>query len=380
VGPLEGIKIIEMAGIGPGPFCAMLLADLGAEVIRVDRMDGKGDAVERDPRFQIMNRNRRSIAVDLKNPDAVTTLLDMCGKADALLEGFRPGVMERLGLGPDVCLEANPALVYARMTGWGQDGPLAKRAGHDINYVALSGVLSMLGRSSEKPLPPLNIIGDMAGGGLMMAYGMVSAILHAKLSGTGQVVDTAMTEGSALMAAGIFGLRGAGLWQDERGANLLDGGAPFYDVYETADGGHMAVGAIEPQFYVQLLEGLELDPADRSKQMDRSQWPDMRSRFTELFKGKSRDEWTAIFENKDACVTPVLSLTEAAEHPHNKHRGTYASPEGVLQAAPAPRFSRTPVALESTPPQKGQHTEPVLSSYGFTTDDIARLRGSGAIK
>jgi len=379
MGPLAGIKVIEMAGIGPGPFCAMLLADMGADVIRVDRGDGKGNPVERDPRFQVMNRNRRSIAMDLKHPDAVATLLRMCGKADALLEGFRPGVMERLGLGPDPCLAANHALVYARMTGWGQDGPLAQRAGHDINYVALSGVLSMLGRKGEKPLPPLNIIGDMAGGGLLMAYGMVSAILHAKSTGTGQVVDTAMTEGSALMAASIFGLRGAGIWQDRRGTNLLDGGAPFYDVYETADGGLMAVGAIEPQFYAELLKGLELDPSDLPGQMDPSGWPALRTRFSELFSGKTRDEWTAIFENTDACVTPVLSLTEAAEHPHNRHRGTYASPDEVLQATPAPRFSRTPAGIESLPPQRGEHTESVLAAYGFSVDDIAGLRQSGAI-
>ncbi len=379
MGPLEGIRVIEMAGIGPGPFCAMLLADLGADVVRVDRMAGNSDAVDRDTRFQLMNRNRRSIKMDIKNPEAVATVLDMCRNADALLEGFRPGVMERLGLGPDVCLEANPALVYARMTGWGQDGPLSRRAGHDINYVAISGILSMLGRSNENPLPPLNIIGDMAGGGLLMAYGIVCALLNAKLTGKGQIVDTAMTEGSALMAAAIYGLRGAGIWQDERGVNLLDGAPHFYDVYATADVGFMAVGAIEPQFYAELLDGLELDPADLPKQMDSTHWPEMKRRFTHLFRQKTRDEWTSIFENKDACVTPVLSLTEAAEHPHNRHRGTYASPDGVLQAVPAPKFSRTPGGLESLPPQPGEHTESVLLAYGFADAEIARLRSAGAI-
>lgn len=380
MGPLQGVKIIEMAGIGPGPFCAMLLADMGADVIRIDRADGGGNPVEREPRHQIMNRNRRSIAMNLKNPDCVTALQRMCESADVLLEGFRPGVMERLGLGPEECLKANKQLVYARMTGWGQDGPLAKRAGHDINYVALSGVLGMLGRGDEKPSPPLNIIGDMGGGGLLMAFGIVCALWESRSSGTGQVVDSAMTEGSALMASTVFGLRAAGLWRDQRGANMLDGGAHFYEVYETSDGGYMAVGAIEKQFYALLLEGLGLEAADLPAQMDSSAWPAMKLRFADIFRTKTRDEWTAIYADKDACVTPVLSLTEAAEHPHNQHRATYICPDNVQQAAPAPRFSRTPPVMGAAPPVAGQHTREILNDYGFGAVEVDRLIQAGAVQ
>ncbi|MFA5631297.1 MAG: CaiB/BaiF CoA-transferase family protein [Porticoccaceae bacterium] len=379
MGPLKGYKILEIAGIGPGPFCAMMLADMGAEVIRIDRIGGGGTPVERAARVQTMRRNRRSIAVDLKNPDAIETVLKMCESADAILEGFRPGVMERLGLGPDVCLARNPRLVYGRMTGWGQSGPMSSVAGHDINYVALSGILGMLGRKDEKPLPSLNIIGDMGGGGLLLAFGMVCALLEAKTSGQGQVVDAAMTEGSAIMASTIYGLRAAGMWKDERGVNMLDSGAPYYEVYETSDGGYMAVGAMESQFYALLLEGLGLDPADLPKQMDTKAWPQMKEKFAAIFKSRTRDEWTRIFDGKDACVTPVLSLTEAAAHPHNVQRGAYMDDDGILQAAPAPQFSRTKPEITLPPPEVGEHTDTVLAEYGFGADEVASLKGSGAI-
>jgi alpha-methylacyl-CoA racemase len=379
MGPLKGYRIIELAGIGPGPFCAMLLADMGAEVVRIDRSDGGGNPIERDARFQVMHRNRRSVSMDLKHPEAVATLLKMCESADAILEGFRPGVMERLGLGPQACQQANEKLVYGRMTGWGQEGPLAQRAGHDINYVAISGVLGMLGRENGIPSPPLNIIGDMGGGGLLLAFGIVCALLEARGSGKGQVVDAAMTEGSALMASTVFGLRGAGIWQDQRGRNILDGGAHFYEVYETSDGGYMAVGAIEKQFYALLLKGLGLDPAELPAQMDSTSWPEMKQRFAQLFASKTRAQWTAIFEDVDACVTPVLSLEEAAAHPHNSLRGSYVKPDDILQAAPAPRFSRTRPAIALPPPNSGEHSDLVLESYGFEPGEIAALRSSGAI-
>ena len=379
MGPLKGFRIIEIGGIGPGPFCAMLLADMGAEVVRVDRTDGGGYPVERDPRLQVMHRNRRSVAMDLKNPDAVLALLRMCESADAIVEGFRPGVMERLGLGPEPCLEVNPKLIYGRMTGWGQDGPMAQRAGHDSNYVALAGVLSLLGRTDERPIPPLNIIGDMGGGGLLLAFGIVCALLETRQSERGQVVDAAMVDGAALMASGIYGLREAGWWNDQRGVNLLDGGAPFYEVYETRDGGFIAVGAIEQQFYAALLEGLGLREAELPEQMDMKSWPAMKQRFAKVFKSRTRDEWTEVFQGRDACVAPVLSLTEAAAHPHNRARNTFEHRDGVLQAAPAPRFSRTPATVDLPPPNPGEHTDMVLSEYGFNASEIAALKSQRAV-
>ncbi|MDX1379780.1 MAG: CaiB/BaiF CoA-transferase family protein [Xanthomonadales bacterium] len=378
MGPLQGYRVIEIAGIGPGPFCAMLLADMGADVVRVDRIDDR-DPLGRDPRTQVMHRNRRSIAADLKLPEAVTAVLRLCGSADALIEGFRPGVMERLGLGPEACLGTNPRLVYGRMTGWGQDGPLAARAGHDINYTALSGVLGLLGRPEERPAPPLNIAADMGGGGLLLAFGMVCALLEARRSGRGQVVDASMVEGAALMASTVHELRAGGWWDAARGRNLLDGGAPFYDVYETRDGGFMAVGAIEPQFYAALLDGLGLDPAALPPQMDRARWPQLRTKFAAAFASRTRAEWSEIFEGRDACVTPVLSLPEAALHPHNTERGVYLRRDGALQAAPAPRFSRTPPVLALPPPRPGEHTDEVLAESGFTPEEIEALRRSGAV-
>ncbi|HMB60723.1 MAG TPA: CaiB/BaiF CoA-transferase family protein, partial [Xanthomonadales bacterium] len=303
----------------------------------------------------------------------------MCRSADGLLEGFRPGVMERLGLGPAECLAANSKLVFGRMTGWGQDGPLSQTAGHDINYVAISGVLGMLGRADERPLPPLNIVGDMGGGGLLLAFGMVCALLESRSSGQGQVVDTSMVEGSALMASAVYGLRPAGWWSDQRGSNLLDGGAPFYEVYETLDGGYMAVGAIEPQFYSALLKGLGLDESDLPHQMKKQCWPELKEKFTRVFKTRTRDEWAAVFDGTDACASPVLSLEEAARHPHNTARASFTRPHDVLQAAPAPRFSRTAPEMSLPPPGPGQHSDAILAEFGFDDSEIAALRGSKAV-
>lgn len=379
MGPLEGFRVIEIGGIGPGPFCAMLLADMGAEVVRVDRLNDTGAPLERDARTQVMHRNRRSVAADLKHPAAVRAILKLCASADALTEGFRPGVMERLGLGPEECLRANPRLVYGRMTGWGQDGPMAPRAGHDINFVALSGVLGMLGRADERPSPPLNIIADMGGGGLLLAFGIVCALLEAQRSGRGQVVDASMVEGSALMASTVHELRAAGWWGDRRGSNLLDSGAPFYEVYGTSDGGFMAVGAIEPRFYAALLEGLGLAATELPAQMDPSSWPALKERFAAVFGSRSRAEWTEVFDGSDACVTPVLTPAEAALHPHNTERGVFLRRDGVLQAAPAPRFSRSRPEVRLPPPEPGEHTEAVLGEYGFAPEEIDALRRAGAI-
>lgn len=336
-GPLSGLRIIEMAGIGPAPFAAMMLADHGAEVIRVDR-PGTPHA-PCDP----LLRSRRSILLDLKSPDDVETLRALCRTADGLIEGFRPGVMERLGIGPEVLLADNTNLVYGRMTGWGQDGPLAPAAGHDINYIALSGVLGALGRSGEKPTPPINLVGDFGGGGMMLAFAMVSALLAVRMGGEGQVIDCAMTDGSALLAAMIWGFRADGSWREERGVNLLDTGAPFYDTYETACGGHVALGAIEPQFYAQFLElaGLADNPLF-DDQNDRGRWSEQKRALSALFGTRTRDEWNAIFKVSDACCAPVLTMSEAIAHPHNRTRGTFIEIDGIVQPAPAPRYSRTP--------------------------------------
>jgi alpha-methylacyl-CoA racemase len=357
-GPLAGVRVIELGGIGPGPFAGMVLADLGADVIRVDR---PGDeSVRLHP---VLLRNRRSITVDLKQPEGVATVLDLIAVADACFEGFRPGVAERLGLGPQECLARNPRLVYGRMTGWGQDGPLAQTAGHDINYIALTGALSAIG-TPEDPVVPLNLVGDFGGGGLLLALGMVSALLHAKTTGQGQVVDAAMTDGAAVLLSMQHGLLAAGLWHEGRASNLLDGGAPFYRVYRCADGGHVAVGAIEPQFYAALLNGLGLtEDRDFAHQLDRFAWPRMRERLAGIFATRGRDEWAEVFAGTDACVTPVLSLTEAPQHPHNSARGTFADGQ-MLQANPAPRFSATPLGPPVPMPELGAHTDEVLAELG----------------
>jgi len=375
VGPLKGIKVVEIASIGPGPFCAMMLADMGAQVIRVDRKSAKGAG----SKYDVLKRGRRSIRVDLKHPEGVETLLRLVAQAEALIEGFRPGVMERLGLGPEVCFERNPRLVYGRVTGWGQTGPLRHAAGHDINYIALSGALHAIGRAGEKPVPPLNLVGDFGGGGMLLAFGVVCGILESRESGQGQVVDAAMTDGAAIQMAMIYGLKAAGKWNNQRGTNLLDGGAHFYDTYECADRRCVAVGAIEPQFYALLLDKMGLtDPAFRM-QMDKTQWPDLKDKLAALFKTKTRDEWCGLLEGTDACVAPVLDLDEASRHVHNAARQTFVEVAGVLQPAPAPRFSRTQPSIQLPPSDTGQDSEEALAEWGFSRADIVELRNSRVI-
>jgi len=378
-GPLQGVKVIELVGIGPGPFAAMLLADMGAEVVRVHRKE----SVERGfdgGSVPVLDRNRRSIGVDLKNPDGIETVLRLVEQADALIEGFRPGVTERLGVGPDDCLARNPKLVYGRMTGWGQDGPMANAAGHDINYIALAGALAHFGREGQKPTPPINLIGDFGGGGMFLAFGVVCGVLEARGSGKGQVVDAAMVDGAAILMSMIWGFRVLGAFDEEnRGTNVLDSGAPFYDTYECADGKFIALGSLEPQFYAVLLEQTGLAAEDLPEQMDRAGWPALRERYTELFKSKTRDEWCKIMEGGDACFAPVLTMTEAAEHPHIKARETVVEFDSVLQPAPAPRFSRTKPEISRGVAKPGEHTDEVLGEWGFAEDEIAKLRDAGAV-
>ncbi len=386
MGPLAGIRVIEIASLAPGPFCCMVLADLGADVLRVDRVgagaaggaDGAGDAGP-VAGFDPLGRGRRSVALNLKDPEGLSLLLRLAERADVLIEGFRPGVAERLGFGPEVVAKRNPRLVYGRMTGWGQDGPLAATAGHDIDYIAVSGALHPIGRSGQRPVPPLNLVGDFGGGGMLLAVGVLAALVERQASGLGQVVDAAMVDGSALLASFIRGMYAAGLWQDERGVNLLDGGAPFYDTYETADGRHVAVGALEPQFYAALLDGLGLADAGLPAQYDRSGWPVLRERFAAAFRQRSRDEWAEVFAGTDACVAPVLSLGEAPGHPHNLARGTFTEVGGVTQAAPAPRFWRTPAAIPPPARPPGADTDAVLAELGHTAAEIAALRERKAV-
>jgi alpha-methylacyl-CoA racemase len=379
MGPLSGLKIVELVGIGPGPFAAMLLADMGADVVRVHRTQ----SVERgsDPGgVPVLDRNRRSIGVDLKHADGLETVLRLVESADALIEGFRPGVTERLGVGPDECLARNPKLVYGRMTGWGQDGPMAQAAGHDINYIALAGALAHFGREGQKPTPPINLIGDFGGGGMFLAFGIVCGVVEARTSGKGQVVDAAMVDGAAVLMSMIWGFRVLGAFDEEhRGTNVLDSGSPFYDTYETKDGEFIAIGALETQFYAELLEKTGLAAENLPEQMERDGWSKLRGRFTALFKTKTRDEWNALLEGSDACYAPVLTMTDAAQHPHIKARGTVVDFEGVLQPAPAPRFSRTKPEIKRAAPKPGEHTDQVLAEWGFTSDEIAKLRDTGAI-
>jgi alpha-methylacyl-CoA racemase len=377
MGPLAGIRILELEAVGPVPFCGMMLADMGADVLLVDRLDDPGLGVARERRFDAMRRGRRSITLDLKSAQDAQAAIALAEKADALIEGFRPGVMERLGLAPQVLLERNPRLVIGRMTGWGQDGPLAARAGHDIDYVALSGVLHAIGRASDAPVPPLNLLGDFGGGGMMLAFGVASALLEAQRSGRGQVVDAAMVEGAGLLATMVWGMRAEGTWRDERGVNALDTGAPWYNTYETSDGGHFAVGAIEPKFYADLLDRLGLAGEALPAQHDREGWPALRERFARAFAGKTRDEWEAIFAGSDACAVPVLSFAEAAAHPHAKARGSHVTVADVTQPAPAPRFSRTPGTVRGAPPERGEHGRAALSDWGFDDAAIERLRALG---
>jgi alpha-methylacyl-CoA racemase len=377
-GPLVGLKVVELAGIGPGPFAAMLLADLGAEIVRVDRPADAGLGVPRGYEFDLASRSRPSIAVDLKNPEGVETVLKLVESADVLIEPFRPGVTEKLGLGPADCMARNPKLVYARMTGFGGSGPLAKTAGHDINYISLTGALHAIG-PAEKPTPPLNLIGDYGGGALYLAFGVMAAIYETQRSGEGQVVDAGMVDGAASLMIPIYGLHASGYFSDERASNILDGGAPFYDAFECADGKFVSIGSIEKKFYALLLEKLGLENEDLPDQMDRDRWPELRARFAEVIKGKSRDEWVAIMGDSDVCFAPVMSMSEAHTHPHNVARENFVEVAGVTQPAPAPKFSRTPGRIHSPPPKPGENTESALEAWGFAPEDIAALKASGAV-
>ena len=376
-GPLTGVRVIELAGIGPGPFAAMMLADMGADVIRVDRAGDAGRTRHPD----LLNRGRRSIVVDIKSAEGRDLVLDLVKRSDVLIEGFRPGVTERAGLGPDDCLAVNPALVYGRMTGWGQDGPLSSHAGHDIDYLAITGALHGIGRAGERPVPPMNLVGDFGGGSMFLAFGIVCALLTVRAGGPGQVVDAAIVDGVAALTTAIHGLRGLGLWRDERGVNLLDGGAPFYDTYECADGRYIAVGALEPKFYAELVEltGMTGPAADPATHFDPTTWPATRAGWEALFGTRTRDEWTALLEASDACVAPVLDWSEAPAHPHMVARETFTTYDGVVQPAPAPRLSVTPGAIQRPPATPGQHTDEVLAELGRTADEIAALRETGAV-
>ena len=380
MGPLAGYRIVEMAGIGPAPFAAMLLADMGAEAIRVDRREAADLGLPaRHVKFDVLHRGRRSIAVDVKAEAGREVVKRLAAGADAVIEGFRPGVMERLGLGPDTLLALNPKLVFGRMTGFGQDGPLAQAAGHDIDYIALAGVLHAIGRKGEAPVPPLNLVGDFGGGGMFLAFGVVCALLEAQRSGKGQVVDAAMVDGSATLMALTFGLLAQGSWRDERGVNVLDTGAPWYDSYATKDGKWLAVGAIEKRFYEAFVQRLGLDPRELPKQHDRSGWPELRRRFADAIAARTRDEWERVFTGSDACVAPVLALAEVAHHPHNAARGTFVERDGVLQPAPAPRFSRTVPEMGAPPRPAGADTDAVLTDFGFSEAEVAELKDAGVV-
>jgi alpha-methylacyl-CoA racemase len=372
-GPLSGLKIVEFAGIGPGPFCGMLLSDLGADVVRIDRK-GAGRASPSD----VTARGRRSVALDLKQPESVEACLKLMAQADAILEGFRPGVMERRGLGPDVALKRNPKLVYGRMTGWGQTGPYAQAAGHDMNYIAITGALHAIG-TKDKPVPPLNLVGDFGGGALYLAFGLLAGIIQARETGVGQVVDCAMSDGAASLMAMFYGMKAAGVWTNDRRGNLLDGGAHFYDTYECADGKWISVGSIEPQFYALLLEKTRIKDPDFQRQMDRAIWPDLRERLAKVIATRTRDEWSEIMGGTDVCFGPVLDLDEAPHHPHNAARQTFVEVAGVVQPAPAPRFSATPGAIQGPPPGIGAHTREALADWGFSESEIAALAGEPAV-
>jgi alpha-methylacyl-CoA racemase len=377
LGPLQGVRVVEVASLAPAPFGCMILADLGADVLRVDRPDRTGRQAL--PPTDPLQRSRRSIRLDLKNPAGVEVLLRLAGQADVLVEAFRPGVAERLGFGPDVCAAQNPRLIYARMTGWGQDGPLASTAGHDIDYIAVAGTLEPIGRAGERPVPPLNLVGDFGGGGMLLAVGVLAALFERERSGQGQVVDAAMVDGAALLASFLYGLRAAGAWQDGRGTNVLDGGAPFYDTYATADGKYMAVGALEPKFYAELLDRLGLASAGLPSQYDRSGWPALRAALAEAFARRSQADWAAVFEDSDACVSPVVSPADAPAHPHNAARETFVDVGGVTQPGPAPRFSRSGRATPKPPPRPGAHTADVLTELGYTASQVSKLRDRGAV-
>jgi alpha-methylacyl-CoA racemase len=372
-GPLSGVKVLEFAGIGPGPFCGMLLSDLGADVVRIDRKgSGRGSPTD------VTARGRRSVAMDLKSPAAVEACLKLMETADAVFEGFRPGVMERLGLGPDVALARNPKLVYGRMTGWGQTGPWSQAAGHDMNYIAITGALAAIG-TDDKPIPPLNLVGDFGGGALYLAFGLLAALIHARETGQGQVVDCAMCDGAASLMAMFYGMKASGMWKDGRRDNLLDGGAHFYDTYQCADGGWISIASIEPQFYALMLEKTGISDPEFKQQMDRGSWPDKREKLAAVIAKKTRDEWCAIMDATDVCFAPILDMNEAPHHPHNAARQTFVEVAGVTQPAPAPRFSATPGAVSGPPPAIGAHSSEALSDWGFPASEISALQEAGAL-
>ncbi len=375
MGPLKGLKILEMAGIGPGPFCAMMLADMGADVIRIDRLKQKGSG----HRANVLNRGRRSIALDLKNPAAVETVLRLAEQADALIEGFRPGVMERLGLGPDICLQRNPKLIFGRMTGWGQNGPLAQAAGHDINYISIAGALGAMGYTDRPPSPPLNLVGDFGGGAMYLLTGVLAALLERNSSGQGQVIDAAMTDGTASLLSPFYGLMAMGMWTTDRQSNKLDGGAHYYGSYQCSDGKYISIGSIEPQFYALLLNKCDIEDEEFLAQHDQQSWPVLREKLTALFRSKTRSEWCALMEGTDVCFAPVLDLREAPGHPHNIARETFINVDGVTQPAPAPRFSRTQSERPSQAAMVGEHTEQILADWGYAESEIEQLRSTNAI-
>ncbi len=381
-GPLTGYKIIEIAGIGPGPFAAMLLADMGAEVIRVERAGAVRGPLPEGPHYDVLLRGRKNVAIDLKHPDGVEALLTLVESADALIEGFRPGVMERLGVGPDECRARNPKLVFGRMTGWGQEGPYAQAAGHDINYIALAGALAHFGRAGEAPVPPLNMVGDFGGGGMFLAYGVVCALLEAQRSGQGQVVDTAMVDGAAVLMSMFWAFRTIGMFdEDARGTNLLDTGAHFYDVYRCSDGEYISLGSIEPQFYAELMRLTGLDGDEQfAKQMDKAEWPSLKQRLADVFAQKTQAEWCELMEATDVCFAPVLTMGQAAQHPHNVERQTFIEVAGTLQPAPAPRFSRTTAEVVSPPAHAGAHTREVFEAWGVDAATIDAWAEAGAIR
>ena len=379
MGPLQGLKIIELAGIGPCPMCAMLLAELGADVVRIDRLTDSGLGIDMAPEHHLLNRSRPSIAIDLKHPTGTGTVLRLVERADALIEGFRPGVTERLGLGPEDCAARNPRLVYGRVTGWGQEGPLAKAAGHDLNYIALTGALDAIGRRGGPPTPPLNLVGDYGGGALYLAFGVVAALLEARGSGKGQTVDAAMIDGAASLMTSAYALRAAGITDGPRGENVLDSGAHYYEVYETSDGRYVSIAPVEPKFYAVLLDRIGLDAGDAPHSAQRRDWPESKARLAALFRTRTRDEWRDILEGTDACFAPVLGMDEAHSHPHNAARGTFVERDGIVQPNTAPRFSRTPSAIRCSPPAPGSGTGAVLADWGFTPDEIAELAARGVI-
>jgi alpha-methylacyl-CoA racemase len=379
MGPLTGYRIVEIAGLGPAPMAAMLLADLGAEILRIDRTSPSGLGFETDARYELTNRSRRVIAVDLKRAEGVALVLRLVERADAFIEGFRPGVAERLGIGPEPCLERNPRLVYGRMTGWGQEGPLAQAAGHDLNYIGLSGALHAIGRAGAPPVPPLNLVGDFGGGSLYLAFGLVCALLETQRSGQGQVVDAAMIDGAASLMTMFHGMHAAGQFTSTRGENFLDGGAFFYDTYECADGKHVAVAAIEDKFLAELYRRLGIDPATFPEKLDKARWPEAKAKLAAIFKTRNRNEWCRILEGSDACFAPVLSIEEAPNHPHHRARGTYVEIDGIVQPAPAPRFSRTPAGKPTPPEAPGPESAEALRDWGFAAAEIDALKAAGAL-